>query len=62
MDAKTTYETAAQIADALPEAQREVFADLLDALTEPMAMEYRRVRRAVAVRRWLRDAGWITRR
>lgn len=60
MDEKTTYETAAAVAAALPDAEREMFADLMDSLSRPTA-EYRHVRRTVGVRRWLRDAGWVRR-
>lgn len=60
MNEKETYETAAAVADALPEAEREMFASLMDSLSRPTA-ELRHVRRTVGVRRWLRDAGWIRR-
>lgn len=54
---KTIYERCATIAEALPDMAREEFAELLKDLTQPVA-EDRRVRRAVGVRRWLKDAGW----
>jgi uncharacterized protein YutE (UPF0331/DUF86 family) len=60
VDQKTTYQMAAAVAEALPETHREMFALLLDEVTQPAA-EYRRIRRAVGVRRWLRDAGWVKR-
>jgi hypothetical protein len=55
---KTIYERCATIADALEgDNAREEFAQLLEELTEHVP-DYRRTRRAVSVRRWLKDAGW----
>lgn len=56
MDSKETYEAVAAVAAALPEREREVFADLLDRLT---ATQRPRLRMFLAARRWLRDAGWV---
>ena len=53
---KKTYETVASIAEALPEAEREEFAALLDDL-QRAAMHTSSIRRN-AIRRWLKDAGW----
>jgi hypothetical protein len=58
MDAKEAYETCAAVADALPEGQREVFADLVDYLTGGRPNDSVRRRGA---RRWLREAGWSKR-
>jgi len=51
------YETAAVVADALPEVEREQFAVLLAHLSQPTAPDRQR-QRAAGARRWLRDAGW----
>lgn len=87
MDGKTVYETCAEIGGALPEAQRQVFANALirllagrspqqpwtfaalhQALPEtakPLLLPLIKIVRARrdsagnAVRRWLRDAGWL---
>lgn len=58
MDSKTIYENTAAIAAALPEPQREMFADLLTELTSTQASNVGDWRRnAVIV--WLRQAGWL---
>jgi hypothetical protein len=51
------YETAAVVATALPEAEREQFAALLAHLSRPTDPDRQRVR-ANGARRWLRDSGW----
>lgn len=53
---KRTYESIADIAEALPEAKREEFAAFLDDL-QRKAMHPDSMRR-LAIRRWLKDAGW----
>ena len=53
---KRTYETIANLAEALPEHKREEFAALLDEL-QRTAIPTGSIRR-VALRRWLADAGW----
>jgi hypothetical protein len=53
---KATYERIATIAEGLPEAKREEFAALLDDL-QRVSMHPDSLRR-LAIRRWLRDAGW----
>jgi hypothetical protein len=53
---KATYERIATIAEALPDHKREEFAVLLDDL-QRSAMYSDSLRR-VAIRRWLKDAGW----
>jgi len=58
MDQKDVYENAAAIAAALPEVEREMFADLLDRLTSP---DFRSGSPFTGARRWLRDAGWVRR-
>jgi hypothetical protein len=60
MDSKEIYEVAGGIAEALPEAHRESFAALMDELTRSPRGDRQRGRLG-AVRRWLRDAGWIAR-
>lgn len=63
METLKTYETAAAVAAALPEPEREMFASLLDDLTRPTFgwSECQQLRHLTAVRRWLRDAGWVKR-
>lgn len=60
MESLWVYETTAAVANALPEADREVFATLMAHLarrTDPVRAE----QRVGGVRRWLRDAGWEAR-
>jgi hypothetical protein len=58
MDQKDAYEQAAAVAAALPEVEREMFANLLSQLTSP---DQRHGRPFTGCRRWLRDAGWVRR-
>lgn len=60
MDRKDLYETAAAVAAALPEAEREMFANMIDELTTRKNHDLFPAR-TLTLRRWLRDAGWITR-
>lgn len=55
MVSKEIYETCAVVAEALPEAQREMFAALIGELSSREGLVERRAR---AARWWLRDAGW----
>jgi hypothetical protein len=52
---KRTYEQVSAIADKLDDAGREEFAALLADITQkPLTASW-------PVRRWLQDAGWLTR-
>lgn len=53
---KRIYERVADIAEALPETNREEFAELLNEL-QRYSMHTDSQRR-VGIRRWLKDAGW----
>jgi hypothetical protein len=54
---KQVYERISTIAEGLPEAKREEFAALLDDL-QRVSMHPDSLRR-LAIRRWLKDAGWL---
>lgn len=53
---KATYERVAALAERMDDAGRQEFAALLSGLL--VVGDYGDWRR-VAVRRWLRDAGWV---
>lgn len=57
MDAKTAYETAGAIAEALPEEMREQYVALLFRVTEITHGDDGRANKGVWG--WLRDAGWM---
>jgi hypothetical protein len=60
-DQKTVYEACATVAAALPDAERQIFADLLTRITPDHNRAFPAPAPIVAkgAHRWLSDAGWL---
>lgn len=59
MDGKTVYENLAAVHAGLPEHLRELFAETVLALAQPLVATQRRHQGYLAVQRWYHDHGYV---